>query len=182
MNSTTLFLAQLDRVMVIVEAAEAYKLGLTRPRQSEVHTQPTSRVRLRDAEYVDRHVMRIRDALNSVSCMLKARPTQPSLVDMVDSIYVEQRNLWQIPTLNSITEQLKESLDKLENLVDTRDGKTLPVVCLTCGEPQERVVKDQTVNCKYCGSDFNVLEGKYAAQQRARNVLAGLRLINRLKG
>lgn len=180
-SQTDLFMDQVERARVILPAARAYKLGLTRPEQSEVHTQPTSHVRLRDCEYVEAHEARILTIMRSTLTSVGYAVTPVNEVDLVVMLKAERSRLWEVPGLEWRTEWLKASLDKLEHLVDERQPKILPVACTACGEIQHRRVYDSLVDCKYCGTQFNLLDGKQAAQKRANSLVAGLALLNRLK-
>ena len=136
---------------------------------------------LHDPELVDRLTSTVSRVITSVLGDVGVTQPPTRIVDQLDVLVGEVARLRHVPDLEQRTDTLKTALDRLENLVDEPHAKRLPVSCLTCGHITTLPVRDYVTRCVECGHHYSVLEGKYAAQQRANALAAGLRLVRKVR-
>lgn len=172
------------RISIVFTALKEYQLGLTAPWESEVKTQPTNHIALREVETIDKLVKRVQSAFQTISRQYRNRPNK------YDHLTMETKYPGNIPYLALGIRLAYDHLDELlrtdqaptlyhdivdttraaERILDHRNAPTLPAVCYICAEFTPTSRKWEETKCSGCGAMFDTELGIQAAQQRALGV------------
>ncbi|MDO5721349.1 MAG: hypothetical protein Q4P06_02250 [Actinomycetaceae bacterium] len=175
----------LARLSIVFTALKEYQLGLTAPWESEVKTQPSNQIILREVETIDALIKRVESAMDTISALFKGRndffkhltyktkyPGKlPYLIFPLRLAYDHLDELLRTDHAPGLYHDIVEATNEAERILDNRNAPTLPAVCYICAEFTPTSRKQEETKCSGCGAMFDTEIGLQAAQQRALGVI-----------
>ena len=172
------------RISIVFTALKEYQLGLTAPWESEVKTQPTNHITLREVETIDKLVKRVQSAFQTISRQYRNNPNNnehltletkypgniPYLALGIRMAYDHLDELLRQEQAPTLYHDIVDTTREAERILDHRNAPTLPAVCYICAEFTPTSRKWEETKCSGCGAMFDTELGIQAAQQRALGV------------
>lgn len=172
------------RISIVFTALKEYQLGLTAPWESEVKTQPTNHIALREVETIDKLTKRVHGAMRTIAKLLKDKndiakhltyktkyPGKlPYLILPIRLAYDHLDELLRTDQAPTLYHDIVDTTRAAERILDHRNAPTLPAVCYICAEFTPTSRKWEETKCSGCGAMFDTELGIQAAQQRALGV------------
>ena len=174
------------RISIVFTALKEYQLGLTAPWESEVKTQPTNHITLREVETIDKLMKRVDKAMDIVSTLLKGKTdiaehltyktkypgNIPYLILPIRMAYDHLDELLRNEQAPTLYHDIVDTTREAERILDHRNAPTLPAVCYICAEFTPTSRQREEIKCCGCGAMFDTELGIQAAQQRALGVIS----------